>query len=105
MEVDVDPLDFYAIDDFRLTELATAAARVYAVCLMGRAMIGLEYPGREKKVWAKLVKLDYIPPLAGQSREGGLVRPLGVLDDGTTLVVREGGLQEASRNTTVVESQ
>ncbi|KAL8964241.1 MAG: hypothetical protein Q9197_006983, partial [Variospora fuerteventurae] len=42
VEVDVDPLDLYAVDVFSLEELMRAAARVYAVCLEGRGLVGRE---------------------------------------------------------------
>ena len=91
---------------------------MYWGCLMGEAKIGLEYPGdQERGVWAKLNRLEYVPPVLRQwhgrdgdkgeeaEAEGSEVRVLAVLRDGSRLVVRERVGMEAKTNTTVVESQ
>lgn len=41
VEVDVDPLDIYEIDTFRLSDLVTAGSAVYWGCLMNQAKIGV----------------------------------------------------------------
>ena len=60
MEVDVNPLDIWAVDSFTLHDVAVAAERVYEGCLRDRGLVGLEYPKREgiKRVWAKIVRID-----------------------------------------------
>lgn len=118
VEVDVDPLDFMAIDTFRLSELVTAATAVFWGCLMGAAKIGLEYPGEEERgVWAKLNRIEYVPPMLGLrpglrsfgdgevGRTEGGERVLRVLRDGSRLVVREGVSVEMRTNTSTLARQ
>ncbi|KAI4154437.1 MAG: hypothetical protein L6R39_001378 [Caloplaca ligustica] len=104
VEVDVDPLDIYAIDTFRLTDLTAASRKVYWECLMGKAMIGLEYPSPEegeKKVWAKLVRLNWVPPLLRGLEKEELVTARWALGDGSMLVVREGGFHGTPGNISI----
>ena len=60
VEVDVSPLDIWAVESFTLHDVAVAAERVYLGCLRDRGLIGLEYPKREgiRRVWAKIVRID-----------------------------------------------
>ena len=91
VEVDVDPLDIYEVDTFRLSDLVTAGSAVYWGCLMGQAKIGVEYPGsgEERRVWAKLLRIEYVPPIVNAAKAGEVVRKVGDLGNGTTLIVRE----------------
>ena len=91
VEVDVDPLDIYEIDKFRLSDLVTAGSAVYWGCLMGRAKIGIEYPSssEQRSVWAKLTRIQYVPPILSAARAGEVIRAVGQLDNETTLIVRE----------------
>ena len=98
VEVDVDPLDIYEVDAFRLSDLVTAGSAVYWGCLMNQAKIGVEYPGssEERRVWAKLLRIEYTPPIASAARAGEVVRKLGELGNGTTLIVSEPVLEKSS---------
>ena len=64
---------------------------------MNQAKIGVEYPGssEERRVWAKLLRIEYTPPIAHAARAGEVVRKLGELGNGTTLIVREAVLEES----------
>ena len=97
VEVDVDPLDIYEIDAFRLSDLVTAGSAVYWGCLMGQAKIGVEYPGsgEQRRVWAKLLRLEYVPPVVSAARGEVVVRKVGELGNGTRLVVREPVLEDS----------
>lgn len=72
MEVDVDPLDSWAIDRFTLYDVAVAAEKVYEGCLKDRGLVGLEYPQREgiKRVWAKIVRINSPPIYPANMIEG-----------------------------------
>ena len=91
VEVDVDPLDIYEVDTFRLSDLVTAGSAVYWGCLMNQAKIGVEYPGsnEERRVWAKLLRIEYVPPIMRAASGREVVRKIGELGNGTTLIVRE----------------
>lgn len=61
VQLDVDPIDYYAVDTFSLAAVAQAARVVYWGCLVGKGMVGLEYPNlNQKRVWAKLIRLDWV---------------------------------------------
>ena len=55
VHVDVDAYIPWAVDDFRLSDVAAAGEQVLAQCLMARNKIGLEYPaGLDGHVYAKV---------------------------------------------------
>ena len=64
---------------------------------MNQAKIGLEYPGsgEERSVWAKLLRIEYVPPLASAARAGEVVKKMGELGNGTMLIMREPGVKES----------
>ena len=53
--MDVDAYDLFAIDDFRLSDVASAGKEVVAQCLVAKGKIGLAYPaGPDGNVHAKV---------------------------------------------------
>ena len=55
VHVDVDEYVPWAVDDFRVSDVAAAGEQVVAQCLMARSKIGLEYPaGVDGHVYAKV---------------------------------------------------
>ncbi|CAF9930353.1 hypothetical protein IMSHALPRED_008149 [Imshaugia aleurites] len=59
IHVDVDSYDLWAVDDFRLRDVATAAEEVVAQCLVAKSKVGLAYPaGPDGHVHAKVVRTD-----------------------------------------------
>lgn len=55
VRVDVDSYDLFAVDDFRLADVASAGEEVVAQCLSPRRMVGLAYPaGPDGHVHAKV---------------------------------------------------
>ena len=44
IHVDVDAYDLFAVDDFRLSDVASAGEEVVAQCLSAKSKIGLAYP-------------------------------------------------------------
>lgn len=59
VHVDVDAYDLWAVDDFRLADVASAGEEVVAQCLSPRRMVGLAYPaGPDGLVHAKIVRTD-----------------------------------------------
>ena len=55
IHVDVDSYDLFAIDDFRLVDVARAGEEVVAQCLSAKSKIGLAYPaGSDGHVHAKV---------------------------------------------------
>ena len=55
IHVDVDSYDLWAVDDFRLRDVATAAEEVVAQCLVAKSKVGLAYPaGPDGHVHAKV---------------------------------------------------
>ena len=55
VHVDVDAYDLWAVDDFRLADVASAGEEVVAQCLSPRRMVGLAYPaGPDGLVHAKV---------------------------------------------------
>ena len=58
IHVDVDAYDLWAVDDFRLSDVASAAEEVIAQCLIPRRKVGLAYPaGVDGLVYAKVRRL------------------------------------------------
>ena len=56
VHVDVDAYVPWAVDDFRLSDVAAAGEQVLAECLMARSKIGLAYPaGMDGHVYAKVI--------------------------------------------------
>ena len=56
VHVDVDAYHPWAVDDFRLSDVAAAGEQVVAQCLMARSKIGLAYPaGMDGHVYAKVI--------------------------------------------------
>lgn len=74
--VDVDGIDFFAVDTFRLKDVAAAAQTVYAQCLSQRDQLGLEFPSEEAHVYAKVVRFGGAPGpgLMRGDRKGGVRR-------------------------------
>lgn len=61
IHVDVDAYDLWAIDDFRLSDVASAAEEVIAHCLLERRQVGLAYPaGADGHVHAKVWSFERI---------------------------------------------
>ena len=55
VHVDTDPSDLWAVDDFRLSDVASAGEEVVAQCLSAKSKIGLAYPaGPDGEVHAKV---------------------------------------------------
>ena len=55
VHVDVDAYDLFAVDDFRLADVASAAEEVVAQCLSAKSKVGLAYPaGVDGHVHAKV---------------------------------------------------
>ena len=55
VHVDVDSYDLWAVDDFRLTDVASAGEEVVAQCLTAKRKVGLAYPaGMDGHVHAKV---------------------------------------------------
>lgn len=55
VHVDVDAYDLWAVDSFRLSDVALAGEQVVVRCLIPRSKIGLAYPaGRDGHVYAKV---------------------------------------------------
>ena len=44
IHVDVDAYDLFAVDDFRLSDVASAGEEVVAQCLSAKSKVGLAYP-------------------------------------------------------------
>ncbi len=105
VEVDVDAEDIYEVNVFSLTDLTAAARRVYQNCLMGRGKIGLDYPMAGGKVWGKLLRIEYIPPVLGERMGWGPGRLLGNLGDEGRLVLVEGAIGRRQGNLSIVESR
>ena len=56
VHVDVDAYHPWAVDDFRLSDVAAAGEQVVAQCLIARGKIGLAYPaGMDGHVYAKVI--------------------------------------------------
>ena len=56
VHVDVDAYHPWAVDDFRLSDVAAAGEQVVAQCLISRGKIGLAYPaGMDGHVYAKVI--------------------------------------------------
>ncbi|KAF6235280.1 hypothetical protein HO173_006474 [Letharia columbiana] len=59
VHVDVDSYDLWAVDDFRLADVASAGEEVVAQCLSAKSKVGLAYPaGADGLVHAKVVRTD-----------------------------------------------
>ncbi|CAD6570781.1 MAG: hypothetical protein ASARMPRED_003931 [Alectoria sarmentosa] len=59
VHVDVDSYDLFAVDDFRLADVASAAEEVVTQCLSAKSKVGLAYPaGPDGYVHAKVVRTD-----------------------------------------------
>lgn len=58
VHVDVNADDIFAVDTFRVSTVGMAAERIVDRCLVGEGQIGLEYPGVERYVYAKIVRTD-----------------------------------------------
>ena len=57
VHVDVDAYDLWAVDDFRLSDVALAGEQVVAQCLRAKSKVGLAYPaGVDGLVHAKVMK-------------------------------------------------
>ena len=55
VHVDVDTYDLWAVDDFRLSDVAAAGEDVVAQCLVARSKVGFAYPaGMDGHVHAKV---------------------------------------------------
>ena len=56
VHVDVDAYDTLAVDDFRVSDVASAADEVIAQCLVKKSKVGLAYPaGMDGHVHAKVI--------------------------------------------------
>lgn len=58
VEVDVDRTDSFAVDSFRLSDVAAASARVVDECLVRQRLIGLDYPSEAGHVYVKIKRTD-----------------------------------------------
>lgn len=59
VHMDVDAYDLWAVDDFRLGDVASAAEEVVAQCLSAKSKVGLAYPaGVDGNVHAKVRGLE-----------------------------------------------
>lgn len=58
VKVDVDRTDSFAVDSFRLSDVAAASARVVDECLVGQRLIGLDYPSEAGHVYVKIIRTD-----------------------------------------------
>ena len=57
IHVDVDAYDLFAVDDFRLADVASAGEQVVSQCLAAKSKVGLAYPaGADGYVHAKVRK-------------------------------------------------
>ena len=55
IHVDVDSYDLWAVDDFRLADVASAGEEVVVQCLTAKGKVGLAYPaGADGHVHAKV---------------------------------------------------
>lgn len=82
VEIDVEAVDYYAVETFSLADVVEAVKMVYWGCLIARGMLGKEFPnGEQRRVWAKLVRWD-LPVGAGEGKRvsGGGNGSLLVLD-------------------------
>ena len=62
VHVDVDSYDLWAVDNFRLADVASAGEEVVAQCLSAKSKIGLAYPaGADGHVHAKVITLGGRP--------------------------------------------
>lgn len=105
VEVDVDPLDILEVNIFTLTDLTAAARRIFTSCLMGRAKIGLDNPMAGGKVWAKLFRIEYVPPWVQQKATWSHVNMLGTLTGGGRLVVLGAPSERGSGNGSIEENR
>lgn len=58
VKVDVDRTDSFAVDSFRLSDVAAASARVVDDCLVRQRLIGLDYPSEAGHVYVKIMRTD-----------------------------------------------
>ena len=67
IHVDVDAYDPWAVDDFRLSDVASAADEVIAQCLVAKSKLGLAYPaGLDGHVHAKVKNFEGRPFYSNQ---------------------------------------
>ena len=58
VKVDVDRLDYFAVDSFRQSDVARSSGKVVDRCLLSQGMIGLDYPSVEGHVYVTIVRID-----------------------------------------------
>ena len=91
--LDVDGMDFWEIDTFRLSAVARATTTVYSKCLVNKGQIGLDFPSEEGHVYAKLERLSGRPPLLGLPKGSGNGTAQGVvLPDNSVLYIADANL-------------
>lgn len=61
IHVDVDAYDTWAVEDFRMSDVASAAEEVIATCLVPRRKVGLAYPaGADGHVHARVRTISIV---------------------------------------------
>lgn len=75
--IDAAPNEHSAVVTFRLGDVVNAAQVVFAECLVRKGAIGIEFPADAGPVFAKMERLDAVPP--------------GVLQPGSRQLGREKG--------------
>lgn len=93
MKIDVDRDDFYAVDDFRQSDVAVSAGRVADGCLRAQRKIGLDHPSQRGHVYVMVTRVDATAGVdfvagAGEGRNVSLPGKGGVL----RIVSGDGGL-------------
>ena len=58
VHVDVDPLQYFAVDSFTQGSVSLTAAKIQVSCLVKQGLLGLDYPNGAKHVFVKLVRTD-----------------------------------------------
>ncbi|KAI4168720.1 MAG: hypothetical protein LQ343_006156 [Gyalolechia ehrenbergii] len=69
--VDADEREPSIVATFRLEDVVDAAKIVYSRCLIQKGQVGLEFPSEEGHVFAKVERLDRLPPGLLQLGTGG----------------------------------
>ena len=58
IHIDVNPTDYFAVDSFNQSRVASCASRVVQQCLAQQGLLGLDYPTAEEHVYVKVVRSD-----------------------------------------------
>ncbi|KAI4094924.1 MAG: hypothetical protein LQ344_001969 [Seirophora lacunosa] len=95
--VDAAPGHHAAVGAFGVRDVVHAGKEVYRECLGKKEQVGLEFPGEEGEIFAKVVRWEGVPPLRGgrgrlNGGEGwGRRREVNLPGGGGVVVVLDGG--------------